>query len=529
MRVLITDEISAEALEILRSGRLDFDVRTGLSRTELQGIIGGYEALIVESATSVDGAVIEKADRLRIIGRAGIGADNVDVEAATEKGIIVMNSPAGNALAAAEHTLTLIFALAREVALGDRSVKQGRWDGSRLSGVEVCEKTLGIIGLGMVGQIVADKARGLGMKVIGCDPYLPPEASKEGIEMVDLETLLSRSDFVTIHAPLTDETRHLLNRTTLSKAKKGIFVINVARGGIIDEGALYEALKKGRVAGAALDVYETEPPAKKDRLVGLDKVIATPHIAGSTVEAKRKSLVDIARQVVDYARDGVIRNGLNIPAVSLEIKKGIAPYTTLTQRLARFVSLVHEGPLDEIDIEYRGGIAEVETTVLTREILSEILAPRASGVNAVNAHLRTMSMGIRTKEFREVLHYYPTSLLVIRLKGERGESAAYGTLLRENEARLIRLNNISIDADLTGRMLVVYCYDRPGLIGSVAGTLAEAGVNIGEMHFGREKVGGLALSLFDVDRIVSDGTIEALRSLADIAAVKGIDLDETHR
>ena len=306
---------------------------------------------------------------------------------------------------------------------------------------------------------------------------------------------------------MTEQTRHLLDRTTLSRAKKGIFVINTARAGTIDEEALYEALSRGLVAGAGLDVFEQESSDRDARLLGLDQVVATPHLAGSTKEAQRKAFVDIAHQLVDFVHDGVIENGINMPSVSIEIKKGIAPYTTLTERLARFISLVYEGPINEIEIEYRGAIAEVGTNVLTREILSHILAPRAKGVNPVNVYRRMESMAIRIREFKEILHYYPTSLLVIRLRGERGESAAYGTLLRENEARLIRMNNISIDADLTGRMLLVHCYDRPGLIGRVAVALSEAGINIGEMHFGRETVGGLALSLFDVDRAVTDETM----------------------
>jgi D-3-phosphoglycerate dehydrogenase len=436
-----------------------------------------------------------------------------------------MNSPRGNALAAAEHTLALILALARNVALGDRSLKEGRWEKSRLVGAEVSEKTLGVIGLGKVGRIVADKARALNMKVIACDPYVSADAQVESVEMVDLDTLIARSDFVTIHTPLTEQTKHLLDRKTLSRAKKGIFVINTARAGIIDEEALYEALSGGLVAGAGLDVFERESSDRDARLLGLDQVVATPHLAGSTKEARRKAFADIAHQLVDFAHDGVMKNGLNMPSVSIEIKKGIAPYTTLTERLARFISLVYEGPINEIEIEYRGAIAEVGTNVLTREILSHILAPRAKGVNPVNVYRRMEFMAIRIREFKEILHYYPTSLLVIRLRGERGESAAYGTLLRENEARLIRMNNISIDADLTGRMLLVHCYDRPGLIGRVAVALSEAGINIGEMHFGRETVGGPALSLFDVDRAVTDETMRKLRSLPDIVDIKGIDLN----
>lgn len=524
MKILIADAVSPEAVEVLRSNGLNAEIRTGLERSELEPIIGSYEGLIVRSATKVDAGIIEKAKLLKVIGRAGIGVDNVDLEAATVRGIVVMNSPRGNALAAAEHTIGLMFALARKISLGDRFLKQGRWEKNLLTGVEVGGKTLGIIGFGNVGRIVATKARALDMKVIVYDPYVTAENSPDDTEICDLGSLLARSDFVSVHVPLVAETRHLLNGSTLAKVKKGAFIINAARGGIIDEAALYEVLENGLVAGAALDVFETEPPEGDDRLVLSDKVIATPHLGGSTREAQKKVAFDIANQIVDYFRNGVIKNSVNTPAVSLEMKKGVAPFVSLADRLARFVAHVNEEPIEKIEIEYRGAIADVATNVLTRQILSQIFGGPGEEVNSVNVYARMRSMGVEVKEFREGLHYYPTSLLVIRLKGKKGESAAYGTLLKENEARLIRLNNIPVDADLTGRILLVHCYDRPGLIGRVATRLAGVGINIGEMHFGRESVGGQALSLFDVDQAVDDATIGALRASPDIIAVKRIDL-----
>lgn len=367
------------------------------------------------------------------------------------------------------------------------------------------------------------------MQVLVHDPLADAgEAAALGAETCTLDDLLKQSDFIAIHCPLNAKTRHLFKRETFSKVKRGAFVINVSRGGIIDEGALHEALEKGILAGAALDVFETEPPDKTDRLVSSDRVIATPHVGGSTLEAQRKAAVDIANQIVDYVQKGVLANSINIPATSFETLRAAAPYTTLTERLALFVSLISEGPIREIEIEYRGAIAEVETTMLTREIIARILSSRAGAspgrINAVNSLIRMKSLGIVTREFKEVLHYYPTSLLIIRLKGDRGEAAAYGTLLKENEARLIRVNNISVDADLTGKMLLVYSYDRPGLIGRVASRLTEEGINIGEMHFGREKVGGLSLTIFDLDHAIGEQTIEALRSLPDVVAAKGIEL-----
>ncbi len=525
MKILIADEISGEAMEILRANGLEADVRTGLDPEDLAAIVGGYDALVVRSATKVTRAIMDKAGRLQVIGRAGIGVDNVDVEAATEKGIIVMNSPRGNALAAAEHTLALMLALARRVPLADRSMKQGKWEKSHLAGVELGEKTLGIVGMGNVGMIVAGKALALGMKVLAHDPFVhPATASERGIEMCDLDNLLGRSDFVTIHVPLNDGTRHLINKESLARTKKGAFIINAARGGIVDENDLYDAIESGRIAGAGLDVFEHEPPTEAGPLVLSDKVIATPHLGGSTEEAQKRVAIDMAHQITDFARDGVIRNSVNCPPLSIDVKSRTAPFLPLTEKLARFISLATDGPFDEIEIEYRGGIAEEETTMLTRGILSHILSVRVKGVNYVNAPVIARSMGITWREIKETVHYYLTSLLVIRLKKGESESAAYGTLLRENEARLMRVNRIMVDADLTGRILLVYAYDRPGVIGGVASLLGDKGINIGDMHFGREKVGGPSLSLFDVDEPVDDATVQAILSVAGVIDVKRLDL-----
>ena len=525
MRILIADEISKEAVEILQANGLETDIRTGLDPDELAAIVAGYDAIIVRSATRVTRTIIEKAGRLQVIGRAGIGVDNVDVEAATEKGIIVMNSPRGNALAAAEHTLALMLGLARHVPKADRSMKQGKWEKSLLTGVDLGGKTLGIVGLGNVGMIVAGKALALDMKVVGHDPYLHPDAAAEkGIEMRDLDTLLGMSDFITIHVPLNEGTRHLINRESLAKAKKGAFIINAARGGIIDEKDLYDAIESGRIAGAALDVFEHEPTSEASPLILSDKVIATPHLGGSTEEAQKRVALDMARQMSDFARDGVVRNGVNCPPLSIEVKRQTAPFLPLTEKLARFVSLTTDGPFDEIEIEYRGGIADIETTMLTRGILSHILSPRVRGVNYVNAPVIARTMGVTWREIKERIHYYLTSLLVIRLKKGGSESAAYGTLLKENEARLIRVNRIMVDADLTGRILLVYAYDRPGVIGGVASILGEKGINIGDMHFGREGIGGPSLSLFDVDQPVDEATLQTILSLDGVINVKLLDL-----
>jgi D-3-phosphoglycerate dehydrogenase len=525
MKILIADAMSDKAVDILRSNHLDVDVKTDLKKEELEDIIGGYDALIVRSATKITKEIIEKADKLKVIGRAGIGVDNVDVEAATEKGIVVMNTPQGNALAAAEHALALMFALARKIPLADRTMKEGRWEKKLLMGVEVYEKTLGVIGIGNIGMIVAEKAVALGMKVMAYDLYVSREvAVQKGIEMVDLDVLLSKSDFISIHLPLLKGTKDLLNKHNLPKTKKGVFVINAARGGIVNEKDLYEAIESGQVAGAALDVFVEEPPPKGYPLVLSEKVIATPHLGASTKEAQSKVAIDIANQITDYALNGVIKNSLNAPPASVEVLGQLSPYLTLSEKLARFVSLVTDTPLKAIEIEYYGAIAEVETKILTQGILKSILSPHLPGANYVNAPTLARSKGIKIKEVKEKEHEDFTTLLGIRLKGRKGENAAYGTLLGKKEPRLTRVNNIAVDANLVGNMLLVLAYDRPGIIAGLGSVFAKRGINIGGMHFGRESVGGISLCLLDVDGEVEEQVLKELGSLRNVLSVRRIDL-----
>ncbi len=505
MKVLIADAMSEKAVDILRANKLDVDVKTELKKEELSEIIGNYDALIVRSATKVTRDIIEKANRLKVIGRAGIGVDNVDVEAATEKGVVVMNTPQGNALAAAEHAIALMFSLARKVPLADHTMKQGKWEKKLLMGVEVYEKILGVIGIGNIGMIVAEKGAALGMKVIAYDLYVPREvAEKKGIELVDLNTLLARSDFISVHVPMLKETRNLLNKDNLGKTKKGVFIINTARGGIINEKDLYDALESGQVAGAALDVFEQEPPPKENPLVLSDKVICTPHLGASTKEAQSKVAIDIANQITDYALNGVIKNSVNAPPVSVETQKQLSPYLELSEKLAKFVSFISDFPIQDIEIEYRGEISAVETKILTQGIVKSILSPHLEGVNYINAPAIARTRGIKIKEAKAEEHEDFTTLLGIKLTSKTGVNTAYGTLLGKKEPRLIRVNKIAVDADLKGNILFVYSKDQPGIIAGLANILAKRGLNIGGMHFGREAVGGLSLCLFDVDQSLDD-------------------------
>ncbi len=525
MKILIADAMSGEAVDILKSKGLSVDVKTDLKKEELAAIIGDYEALIVRSATKVTREIIAKADKLKIIGRAGIGVDNVDVEAATEKGIVVMNTPQGNALAAAEHTIALMFAVARKVALADATMKQGKWEKKLLMGVEVYDKTLGVIGIGNIGMIVAEKAVALGMKVMAYDLFVAREvAEAKGIELVDLDTLLAKSDFITVHLPMVKETKNLIEKNALAKTKKGVTILNVARGGIINEKDLYDAITSGQVSGAGLDVFEQEPPPKDHPLVLSDKVVCTPHLGASTKEAQGKVAIDIANQIVDYALNGVIKNSVNAPPVSIEILRQISPYLTLSERLAKFIALITDYSVSEVEIEYLGSISEVETKILTQGIMRSILSAQLDGINYVNAPIVAKTRGIRIKEIKEKEHADYTSLLGIRLIGEKGQNVAYGTLLGKREPRLVKVNRIAVDADLTEKMVFMYTQDKPGIIGGLGQAFAKRNINIGAMYFGREKLGGLAISLLEVDEQIGDDTLAELRALPNVNDVKRLNL-----
>ncbi len=523
MKILIADAMSGEAVDILKSNGLSVDVKTDLKKEELAAIIGEYEALIVRSATKVTRDIIARADKLKVIGRAGIGVDNVDVEAATEKGIVVMNTPQGNALAAAEHAIALMFAVARKVALADATMKQGKWEKKLLMGIEVYGKTLGVIGIGNIGMIVAEKAVALGMKVIAYDLFVAREvAESKGIELVDLDTLLAKSDFITVHLPMVKETRNLIEKNALAKTKKGVIILNTARGGIVNEKDLYDALMSGHVSGAGLDVFEQEPPPKDHPLVLLDKVVCTPHLGASTKEAQGKVAIDIADQIVDFALNGVIKNSVNVPPVSIEVQRQISSYIALSERLATFVSSISEFPVEKIEIEYIGDIAEVETTILTQAIVRNILVRHLEGVNYVNALKVAKSRGIKIKEVRGKEHEDYTSLLGIKLTSEKMERAVCGTLLGKKAPRLIRLDRMAVVANLAGNMLLTYHQDKPGVVGSIGRALASKGINIAGMHVGRRAEGGLAIALLDLDGKVSDEVITELQGVPNVMEAKSI-------
>jgi D-3-phosphoglycerate dehydrogenase / 2-oxoglutarate reductase len=523
MKILIADPLSDKAMEILKENDCVADVKTGLKGEELEAIIADYDALIVRSATKATKPIIEKGDKLKVIGRAGIGVDNVDVAAATEKGIVVMNTPQGNALAAAEHSIGLMFAAARKIAYTDRMMKQGKWEKKAGMGIEIYEKTLGIIGIGNIGSIVAERAIALGMKVIAYDLYVSKEfAESKGIRLVDFDTLLKQSDFIAIHVPLVKETRGMINKEAIAKMKKGVIIINVARGAIIVEKDLLDALESGQVACAALDVFDPEPPLPDNPLVLSDKTVCTPHLGASTKEAQDKVAIDIANQIVDFFKNGVIKNSVNAPSVSFEVAKQIAPYLKLSENLGTVVAAITEFPIKEIEINYMGDISKVDTKILTQGIVKSILAQQMSGVNYVNALIVAKSRDVKIRETKTGEHEDFTSLLSIAVKGAEGSNTVYGTLFGKKEPRLIKVNNIYLEADLKGYMLFVYNQDKPGVIASIGNVFFIRGINIGGMHFGRESVGGLAISLLDVDKEVEDNVIREMQSLPNVVSVKRI-------
>lgn len=525
MKILIADPLSDRAIEILRTNDLTVDVKTGLKGEELQEIIGDYDALIVRSATKATKEIIEKGNKLKVIGRAGIGVDNVDVAAATEKGVVVMNTPQGNALAAAEHSIALMFAAARKIPLADRTMKQGKWEKKILMGIELYEKTLGIIGIGNIGSLVAEKALALGMKVVAYDLYVSKEFTEsKGIELVELDTLLKESDFIAIHVPLVKDTRNLINKDAIAKMKKGVIIINVARGPIVNEKDLLEALESGHVACAALDVFDQEPPPADNPIVLSEKTVCTPHLGASTKEAQDKVAIDIANQMVDFFKNGVIKNSVNTPSISSEVAKQIAPYLKLSENLGTLLSAITDFPIKEIEVQYMGDISGVETKILTQAIIRGILAQQLDGVNYVNAPLVAKNRGIKVKETKTKEHEDFTSLLVIAVKGDKGDNTVCGTLFGKKEPRLIKVNNIYLEADLKGHMLFVYNYDKPGVIAGIGNIFFIRGINIAGMHFGRESLGGLAISLLDMDKEVEDNVIREIQSLPNIISAKRINL-----
>ena len=519
-KVLISDALSPAAVEIFKTRGVEVDQKVGLKPDELAAIIDQYDGLAIRSSTKVTKELLEKATRLKVVGRAGIGVDNVDVPAASAKGVVVMNTPFGNSITTAEHALAMMFALARDIPQANASTHAGKWEKSKFMGVELCGKTLGVVGCGNIGSIVADRAVGLKMKVVAFDPYLSDErATKLGVEKADLDTLFAKADFITVHTPMTEQTRNIINAAAIAKMKKGVRIINCARGGLIDEVALKAALESGHVKGAALDVF-LEEPAKTNALFGMDNVICTPHLGASTNEAQENVALQVAEQMSDYLMSGAVTNALNMPSVSAEDAPRLKPYLQLAQQLGSFAGQMLEGVLKSITIEYEGQVAALNVKPLTATVLMGLLAGQLESVNMVNAPVIAKERGISVSETRrEQARDYQT-IIRVKVATSAGEDVVEGTLVGGAKPRVTLVNGVAIEAEISPEMLLIRNEDKPGFIGRLGSALGDAKVNIATFHLGRTQPGADAVLLVSVDQTVAPDLLASIGKLPSVVKVK---------
>ena len=528
IKVLISDKMSPKGIEVFAGySDIEVDVKVGMSEDELLSVIGEYDGLAIRSATKVTAKVIAAAKKLKVVGRAGIGVDNVDIPAATAQGIVVMNTPKGNTITTAEHTVSMMLSLSRNIPQATASMKSGKWEKSRFMGKELFNKTLGVVGLGNIGAIVADRAQGLKMKVIAFDPFISEEkAANMDIELVSLDDLFRRADYITVHTPMTKETRHMINSDSFAIMKDSVRIINCARGGIIKEDDLFVALRDGKVGGAAFDVFESEPPAADHPLFTLDNFICTPHLGASTDEAQVNVAVTVAEQIADYLCDGTIVNALNVPSVSAEVLKVTGPYLTLAEKMGLFYTQLCSSDscgLSEIRIEYKGNVTEHDTEPITTALLKGLMTPMVGDVvNFVNAPSIAKDRGISIAVTKTEEAGNFTGM--ISLEGKSGGKlfSISGTLFGKTEPRIVKVNQFELDAIPEGHLLVVDAHDKPGVIGSIGGYLGDNNVNIGRMQFGREGVGGMSLSMVQIDTQIAEKVVKGLASLPNIVAVREI-------
>ncbi len=519
-RVLISDKMDPNAARIFQESGCDVDVITGKTPEELAAMIGDYDGLAIRSSTKVTKAILDAATNLKVIGRAGIGVDNVDIPAASAKGVVVMNTPFGNSITTAEHAIALMFALARQLPEADLSTQAGKWEKNRFMGVEVTGKTLGLIGAGNIGSIVASRALGLRMKVVAFDPFLTPERALEmGVEKADLDTLLAKADFITLHTPLTNETRNILSRENIAKCKKGVRIINCARGGLVDEAALKDALDSGQVAGAALDVFATEP-AKESPLFGTPNFICTPHLGASTNEAQVNVALQVAEQMADYLTTGGVTNALNMPSLSAEEAPKLKPYMALAERLGSLVGQLAHDNLTKISIEVEGAAAQLNMKPITGAVLAGLMKCYSEAVNMVNAPFLARERGLDVREVRHDREGNYHTLIRVTVGTSQGDRSVAGTLFGNAQPRLVEIFGIGIEADLDGDMLYVVNNDAPGFIGRIGTLLGERGTNIGTFHLGRREAGGEAVLLLSVDTPVPAHCLDAIRALPDVRQVR---------
>jgi len=521
-KVLISDALSPAAVQIFkdRGVEVDFQPALGKDKDKLAEIIGNYDGLAIRSATKVTPKILANAKNLKVIGRAGIGVDNVDIPAATAKGIIVMNTPFGNSITTAEHAISLMLALARQIPEADRSTQAGKWEKNKFMGVEITAKTLGVIGCGNIGSIVADRALGLKMKVIAFDPYLSPERAVDiGVEKVELDELFKRADFITLHTPLTDKTRNIIDATAMTKMKKGVRIINCARGGLVDEVALRAALDSGHVAGAAFDVFVTEP-ATENVLFGHANVICTPHLGASTSEAQENVALQVAEQMSDYLMSGAITNAVNFPSISAEEAPKLKPFVELAEKLGSFAGQLTETGLSKVQIAYEGAVAQMNTRALTSAALAGLLRPMLGDVNVVSAPVIAKERGMVIEETtRQVAGDYD-SLITVTVVTERQSRHVSGTVFADGRPRIVNIKGIRMDAEFGPSMIYITNLDKPGFIGTFSSTLGEAGINIATFHVGREAPGANAVALIEIDGELPEAVLAKVRALPQVQQAK---------
>jgi D-3-phosphoglycerate dehydrogenase / 2-oxoglutarate reductase len=519
VRVLISDKMDPRAAAIFRERGIAADEKPGLAPDELKAIIGDYDGLAIRSATKVTKDLLQSADRLNVVGRAGIGVDNVDIPAATARGVVVMNTPFGNSITTAEHAIALMFALARQLPEADASTQAGRWEKNRFMGVEVTGKTLGLIGAGNIGSIVATRALGLKMKVIAYDPFLTPERALElGVEKVELDELLARADFITLHTPLTDQTRNILSRDNLAKTKNGVRIVNCARGGLIDETALKDGLDSGHIAGAALDVFETEP-AKDSPLFGTAGFISTPHLGASTSEAQVNVAIQVAEQMSDFLLLGGVSNAINMPSLSAEEAPRLRPYMALAEKLGRLVGQIVGDEVRSIDVEVEGAAAELNMKPITGAVLAGLMGTYSQSVNMVNAPFLAKERGLDLREIRHEREGDYHTLVAVTAGTNHGPMRVEGTLFGNRAPRLVKIFGIQVEAELAGQMIYIVNTDAPGFIGALGTKLGENRINIATFNLGRHDEGGEAVALVAVDDPITPEVARQLHALPGVREV----------
>jgi D-3-phosphoglycerate dehydrogenase len=521
-KVLISDALSPAAVQIFRDRgiEVDFQPALGKDKEKLAAVVGNFDGLAVRSATKVTSKVLEQARNLKVIGRAGIGVDNVDIPAATARGIIVMNTPFGNSITTAEHAISLMLALARQIPEADASTRAGKWEKNKFMGVEIFGKTLGVIGCGNIGSIVADRATGLRMKVVAFDPFLSQERADDlGVEKVEIDQLFRRADFITLHTPLTDKTRNIINAGAIKNMKKGVRIVNCARGGLVDEAALYEALKSGQVAGAAFDVFVTEP-ATENPLFHLPNVVCTPHLGAATSEAQENVALQIAEQMSDYLLRGAITNAINFPSISAEEAPKLKPFIALAEKLGSFAGQLTETGISKVQLAYEGAVAQMNTKALTSAALAGLLRPMLGDVNVVSAPVVAKERGIVIEEVTREMPEDYESLITVTVTTERQTRHVSGTVFADGRPRIVNIKGIRMDAEFGPSMIYITNLDKPGFIGKFSSTLGEAGINIATFHVGRDAPGGNAVALIEIDGDLPEAVLAKVRALPQVQQAK---------